>query len=410
MARVRWGQESPGTMNGNMSLSHTSERTDLIFELRQAIQRHISFLDLKAVGNLSCNGLTQKQLVRKAHSPQRAQFVDRERRSLTKHRIQKLLSKFATGKDVIPERIDPEIVPVRSESESGYLFRLATTLWSVPVSQGYGRRMRYLVIDRHNEKLIGIFALMDPVFNLKVRDEWIGWTVTQRKHRLSSVMDAYILGAVPPYNQLLGGKLIASLIGSKEVSTDFERKYGNTKGIISQERKHARLALVTVTSALGRSSLYNRLNLPGLAELTKIGNTQGWGHFHVPNEIYLKMRRLLEIDGHKYANGHHFGTGPNWRFRVIRQSLKALGMDAALLRHGISREVYCMPLAKNWREYLTWESDNCAIERPCARDLTHAALERWVVPRSIRRPEFRNWDARDTLLLFDSILNGVAQS
>ncbi len=34
--------------------------------------------------------------------------------------------------------------------------------------------MRYLVYDRNNDKLIGIFALTDPVFNLRVRDAWIG--------------------------------------------------------------------------------------------------------------------------------------------------------------------------------------------------------------------------------------------
>ena len=52
----------------------------------------------------------------------------------------------------------------------GDLFRAATLLWSVPVSRGYGRRMRYLVMDESNNKLIGLFALGDPVFNLKSRD------------------------------------------------------------------------------------------------------------------------------------------------------------------------------------------------------------------------------------------------
>ena len=39
------------------------------------------------------------------------------------------------------------------------VFRYASLHWSVPVSQGYGRRTRFLVIDEQNEKLIGIFAL-----------------------------------------------------------------------------------------------------------------------------------------------------------------------------------------------------------------------------------------------------------
>ena len=71
--------------------------------------------------------------------------------------------------------------------------------------------MRFLVWDTENGKLIGILALGDPVFNLSARDHHIGWTSTQRKKRLVGVMDAYVLGAVPPYSSLLCGKLIACL-------------------------------------------------------------------------------------------------------------------------------------------------------------------------------------------------------
>lgn len=264
--------------------------------------------------------------------------------------------------------------------------------------------MRFLVIDQSNGKLIGIFALMDPVFNLRVRDDWIGWTVQQRKHRLASVMDAFILGAVPPYDQLLGGKLVASLVGSAEVSKAFDRKYGEAVGIISRESKYSQLALVTVTSALGRSSIYNRMKLPGSMELIRVGDTAGWGHFHVPGDIFLKMRRLLEMDGHRYAKGHGYGEGPNWRLRTIRQALKSIGLDEELLRHGISREVYCCPLAQNWREYLKGEVNECFSRRPSAREIASAALERWVIPRSQRRPEYRRWTLEDTLSRFEPLL------
>lgn len=41
--------------------------------------------------------------------------------------------------------------------------------------------MRFLVWDEHHEKLIGIFALGDAVFNLRSRDELIGWTQDRKK-------------------------------------------------------------------------------------------------------------------------------------------------------------------------------------------------------------------------------------
>ena len=97
------------------------------------------------------------------------------------------------------------------------MFRLASLTWSVPVSNGFGRRLRYLVWDAHNGKLIGLIAIGDPVFNLSVRDNLIGWNVHDRTARLVNIMDAYVLGALPPYNALLAGKMIACLIRSREI-------------------------------------------------------------------------------------------------------------------------------------------------------------------------------------------------
>jgi hypothetical protein len=42
------------------------------------------------------------------------------------------------------------------------LFRLASLTWAVPVSNGFGRTLRYLVWDEHNDKLIGLIAIGDP--------------------------------------------------------------------------------------------------------------------------------------------------------------------------------------------------------------------------------------------------------
>ncbi len=141
------------------------------------------------------------------------------------------MSYFAEGREVEPSRITPELVLIeKSDSLEGYIFRAATLLWSVPVSRGYGRRMRYLVIDKQNEKLVGIFALGDPVFNLKCRDNWIGWNVNQRRQNLVCVLDAYVLGSIPPYSFILGGKLIGSLLAVEEIRRAF-RDYLHLVGI-----------------------------------------------------------------------------------------------------------------------------------------------------------------------------------
>ena len=51
-------------------------------------------------------------------------------------------------------------------------------------------------------------------------------------------MDAYVLGAIPPYNNLLSGKLLACILKSKEVYNDFYSKYNDVKGIIGKKKKN----------------------------------------------------------------------------------------------------------------------------------------------------------------------------
>lgn len=262
------------------------------------------------------------------------------------------MHRFAEGDEIIPEEITPQLTPIKAGTEDADLFRMATFLWSVPPSQGFGRRLRYLVEDGQNGKLIGIFALGDPVFNLSARDNWIGWDVGQKSESLVNVMDAYVLGAVPPYSHLLGGKLVGGLLGSSEVSSLFREKYGNSISVISKKQKRPILALVTTTSALGRSSLYNRLNIQGQLRFKKIGETKGYGYFHLDGTLFDELKAFLEECGHPYPKSNRFGQGPNWRIRVIRAALERLDLPRELLHHGINREVYVLPLVENLEDYL----------------------------------------------------------
>jgi hypothetical protein len=367
--------------------------------LRADILRHLETLRLPST--MDRNGTT-KAAVRASHAAQRAEIRQREYRVLG--RVHGLINHFANGDEVDPRRIQPVLVAVAPETVEADLFNLATLLWSVPVSRGYGRRQRYLVVDGHNGKLIGVFALGDPVFNLKARDAWIGWTADQRKKRLVNVMDAFILGAVPPYARLLGGKLVAALIGSAEVGEAFAAKYGGTTGIISGEAKRARLVLVTVTSALGRSSIYNRLVLHDaphdprtkvLVRLERIGSTSGFGHFQLSTELFLRLRSHLGQHDHPYVSSNRYGQGPNWRMRVLRVGLEALELDAGVLQHGIERDVFAMPLAANAREYLRGEAAEPLLDRPALATIAAAARERWIVPRAARVSDYRDFDRQD---------------
>lgn len=346
--------------------------------------------------------VTTKQEMRDFHRAQRHERAVQQIQ-LFREKGHDLLEWFANGEEIKPAEFAPRLLAVPSSGLESELFRFATMLWSVPVSQGYGRRMRYLVIDESNHKLVGLFALGDPVFNLKVRDNHIGWNSEQRKSRLYHLMDSYVLGAVPPYNQLLCGKLIALLTVSDPVRKDFEQKYEGKRTVIQGAVKDASLVLVTTTSALGRSSIYNRIQMPDESEkvFRSIGFSEGWGHFHISDTTFNELRIWLRDTQEKsYADKHKYGSGPNWRLRTIRQALDLLGFDGHLLRHGIKREVFLAPLASNYREYLT--DDGSVAPNYYQRGLNqiaHYFRNRWMLPRSQRTQEWRDWTREATLNL-----------
>src|SRR5574341_195194 len=171
-----------------------------------------------------------KDRIRELHETAVEHRTERAKNGLYRREAE-LLRHFAYGDEIVPSRISPRLVEVLPESEKELLFRYASLHWSIPVSSGYGRRLRFLVVDEFNGKLIGLIGLGDPVYSLGPRDEWVGWTPSDRKSRLGHVMDAFVLGAVPPYSFLLCGKLVEMLAASDTVRYAFKRKYGGTRSV-----------------------------------------------------------------------------------------------------------------------------------------------------------------------------------
>ena len=362
--------------------------------LKRKVRAHFKRLGfLKAPDGTLLPPNLDKQSYRDMHAHQRDSRLDANRAWIA-DRAGQLIQHFASGADLDVARITPRIEVVRSGTWQSNLFRLASYYWKIPISEGYGRRLRFLVWDDHHGKLIGLFALGDAVFNLRARDEFIGWDHHRRVDAMVNLMDAYALGAVPPYNMLLGGKLIASLVRTQDVVDTFQAKYHDSVGVISGQSKHARLVAVTTTSALGRSSLYNRLRIGGQSIFDSIGSTSGWGHFHISDELFEDLRGYLRSVGDSYADSHGYGQGPNYRLRLIRKALTLLGLDPNMARHGLTREVFFCSLASNALQFLRGDHKRVRYDLlPTVQEMGQAAMARWVVPRAERMPEFRLWQS-----------------
>jgi hypothetical protein len=334
---------------------------------------------------------SEKSVLRELHREAVKHRVERSRPRLERQE-NRLLSRVAAGHEVYPAGIRPQLVLVRSGSDDELLFRYARLHWSIPVSAGYGRRLRFLVYDESNGKLIGVFGLGDPVFSLGPRDRWLGWNLEGKKERLQCVMDLFVLGAVPPYSALLCGKLIALLATSREVQQAFHQKYGGAPAFISGKALDGRLALVTTTSALGRSSLYNRLRFRGEPVFHSLGYTRGSGDFHFSNGFYNDLRQFAVERCDATAKHARWGHGFRNRRELVRKALPLLGLSRELAYHGVQREIYVAPLASNAAAFLRGDHQRLQSYNRSADELFQWFRDRWLLPRAARDERYRAFD------------------
>jgi len=106
---------------------------------------------------------------------------------------------------------------------------------------------------------------------------------------------------------------------------------------------------------------------------------------------------------HPYAADYRYGKGPNWKFRAIRAALELLGVDRAVLQHGLKREVFVCELARNSPEVLRGEEavpDYSGLLT--AQEVSKLAIDRWISPRASRRPEYAEWKREDLRNLLGS--------
>jgi hypothetical protein len=246
-----------------------------------------------------------------------------------------------------------------------------------------GRRIKILIRDRAlpNKPIIGIAALGSPIIHIPERDEFIGWDTKTRTKNLIYTMDAFIIGALPPYNYLLGGKLISLLLASNEVRKIYHDKYKGKVTIIEKRVANSLVGIFT-TSLYGKSSQYNRLKYNDNLLYNHIGHTKGYGTLHLSKETIQEMVKFLKSKN--IDVNHRFGDGPSWVMRVISAAGELVGFDSDfLLRHSFKRSIYFVPLAMNYKEFLNDEAKRPIYNNYSQKELVNYWKIRWLENRKI---------------------------
>lgn len=303
--------------------------------------------------------------------------------------LRRLKRFFPTPTRIDPDRIRPRVVPVRRNTLEERLFKITRGYWSMPYSKGYGRRLRFLILDEAHEAVIGIIALQSPSADLACRDRYLGVAADQKLAVVNNTLDAYTVGATPAYAPLLAGKLVAGYLCSPVIRQEYWRTYANKPTIQLKRRSSSPLLAITTASAFGRSSIYNRLRDETRSLARSLGYTRGFGTIHL-EEVYPQIVQWLTQVGRLVPAG--FGNGPKVRWQNITNALIGLGIPSSYLEHGLKREVFIVELTNNLLDVCR----HGAIPDPIAFDDEAWAnhwRERWALPRAARRPDWHEFDA-----------------
>ncbi len=152
-----------------------------------------------------------------------------------KDSIRKIKNYLRNGSEINPDSICLELREVKSGSIEETLFKWWNLIWwSIPYQRSYGRQLRFLLWDKAHEAPFGLICLQSPVLKMSVRDNYLGIPKDELDIWVNKSLNAQRVGALPPYNELLGGKMVALTLTSNEIREAYKRKYENYTTIIKK--------------------------------------------------------------------------------------------------------------------------------------------------------------------------------
>lgn len=226
-------------------------------------------------------------------------------------------------------------------------------------------------------------------------------------HIGNDVLDISVCGAVSPYSEVLGGKLIAMLLTSPELTKHYSQRYGKCSSIIASSmagrriRRRPRLTVLTTTSLYGAEpNQYTRVKIPvremaqesgESVEFKRLGQTRGQGSYHFSAVTVENIEVLISQTTNGKTVNSIFGEGVSPRLRKIRAGLDLCGFPSdVVLTHGSPRIVYGVFLTEKPLESLMGRIKRLKylVKQDNPTDATIAISDfwrrRWLIPRSLR--------------------------
>lgn len=315
-----------------------------------------------------------------------------EQRDFIINNMQSIKNIYMTKKRIVPENIRLELREVKPNTNDELFYKWWNIVWwSIPYQKAFGRQIRFILWDIEHNYPFGIIGLQSPILKMQERDDFLGIKDNEIDYWINRSMNAQRLGALLPYNHLLGGKMAALTLVSNELRESYRQKYKDYVSKIKKRKIESELLFITTTSAFGRSSIYNRIKIGDKLVAQPLGYTKGSGSFHIPDSLYFDMLKYLDKKGVNINRGMGYGTSR--KRQLLRICFDHFGLKHYEY-HGIKREIYLFSLVENIREVIDRKEKPKWSTSPL-ENLVKYWKDRWAIPRSIRKNDWENFSVND---------------